>query len=52
MVNPLIIVRVRGMGRETRGKQDGHYRDFEDRTRRGTFRKESRELEGGGFGVD
>ena len=36
-------VEGRGMGLETRGIQDGHYRDF---------RKESKEFEGGGFGVD
>ena len=43
-------VEVRGMGWGTRGKQDGHYRNVLVLTR--TFRKESREFEGGGFGVD
>ena len=40
-----------GWGREHR-VQDGHHRDFQDLTRQGTFGKESREFEGGGFGVD
>ena len=39
----------RGMGRGTRGKQDGHHRDFQNLTRQGIFRKESREFEGGGL---
>ena len=37
-------VEGRGMGRGTRGIQDGHHRDFQDPTRQGTFRKEGREL--------
>ena len=45
-------VEGRGMGRGTRGKQDGHHRDFQDLTRQGTFGKEGMEFEGGGFGVD
>ena len=36
-------VEGRGMGQGTWGIEDGHYRDF---------RKESREFEGGGLGVD
>ena len=36
-------VEGRGMGWGTQGKQDGTT---------GTFRKESREFEGGGFGMD
>ena len=45
-------VEGRGVGRGTLGKQDGHYRDFQDLTQQGTFGKEVREFEGGGFGVD
>ena len=41
-----------GMGRGTRGKQDGHHKDFQDLTQQGAFRKESREFEGVGFGLD
>ena len=41
-----------GWGGEHGGTQDGHYRDFQDLTREGTFGKESREFEGGVFGVD
>ena len=40
------------MGWGTRGKQDGHDSDFEDLTRQGTFGKEGKDFEGGGFGVD
>ena len=42
----------RGMVQGTRGIQDGHPRDVHDLTRQGTFGKEGREFEGGGFGVD
>ena len=45
-------VKGRGMGWGTWGIQDGHHRDFQDLARQGTFRKEGREFEGGGFGVD
>ena len=45
-------VEGRGMGRGTRGKQDGHHRDFQDLTQQGTFGKEGREFEGVGVGVD
>ena len=45
-------VEGRGMERGTQGKQDGHDKDFQVLTRQGTFRKESREFEGSGFGVD
>ena len=53
-------VEGRGMGRGTQCDQDGHRRYFQVLTRQGvsgtymtrTFRKESREFEGGGFGVD
>ena len=48
----MISVEGRGMGWGTWGKQDGHYRDFQVLTLQGTFRKESRKFEGGGFGVD
>ena len=41
-----------GMGWGTCGIQDGHHGDFQDLTRLGTFGKEGREFEGGGFGVD
>ena len=41
-----------GWGRGTRGIQYGHHRDFQDLTRQGTFGKEGRVFEGGGFGVD
>ena len=44
-------VEGRGMGWGTRGKQDGHYRDFPVLTRQG-LSGESGEFEGGGFGVD
>ena len=44
-------VEERGMGRGTRGIQDGHHKDFRDLTRQGTFGKEGREFEGGRFGV-
>ena len=44
-------VEGRGMGRRTRGIQDGHYRDFQVVTRQGTFGKEDREFEVDGFGV-
>ena len=40
------------MGRGTRGKQDGHHWDFPDFTLEGTFGKEGKEFEGGGFWVD
>ena len=36
-------VERRGMGWDTQGKQDGHYRNFQEG---------SREFDGGGFGVD
>ena len=39
------------MGRSTWGKQDGHCRDSGPYMT-GTFRKEGKEFEGGGFGVD
>ena len=45
-------VEGRGMGWGTWGIQDGHYRDFQYLTRQGTFGKEGRKFEGGGFGVD
>ena len=50
-----------GWGQQgTWGQQDGHYRDFQVLTRQGlsgsyttgTFRKESKEFEGGEFGLD
>ena len=41
-----------GWGQGTQGKQDGHYKDFQDLTRQGTFWKEGREFEVGGFEVD
>ena len=43
-------VEGRGMGWCSWGKQDGHHRDFQDLAGQGTFRKESREFEGGGLG--
>ena len=45
-------VEGRGMGWGTQGKQDGRHRDFSSPYTTGTFRKESREFEEGGFGVD
>ena len=45
-------VEGRGMGRGTWSKQHGHHREFQDLTRQGTFGKEGRAFEGGGFGVD
>ena len=45
-------VEGRGMGWATRGKEDGHHRDFQDLTWQGAFGKEGREFEGGGFGVN
>ena len=45
-------VEGRRMRRGTWGIQDGHHRDFQHLTQQGTFWKEGREFEGGGFGVD
>ena len=45
-------VEGKGVGRGMQGEHDGRNRDFQDLTQQGSFGKEGREFEGGGFGVD